>query len=510
LLVLLPLFAGLATCLSPEGLEGLAYWWRDARGWRLVTRSLAFSTFAAAASLLFGAAIALALPRSRSATRAVLLITCLPLLVPSSLLGVGWIMALGRDAVVTHLLRQLLGDATPTVYNWPVAAIATGLRYVGVPSLLLAAALPAIDATRPAERIFRLRLPTRLRLCLSALAAPALAAFLLLVLLIHSDHILPSLFLIPTFGTELLIQYNALMNPASAAALAMVPAGIALAVSVPAAKLLRRSGTWTDSGRGEPETTSTCGFTVRSMIVALLLFLAVGIPIVGIAVRAGSTSNLLLAWREARPEALHSLRLSVVGGLLTVALAIPLARAWVTAHRERAPSAVPLILLNLAVPGSLLALGLTTVFALPGPKAFRDGELPLLLGYAARFTPVATVALLAGWIRLSPLPDVAARVHGVPRGERLLRITLPRYAPAAVASLALVILLIAAELEISLILVPPGPSTLGVRLYTLIHTAPDAVVAGLAVDVMLVVVLAMLAAGVVAHLYGRWLGGRPR
>lgn len=68
-------------------------------------------------------------------------------------------------------------------------------------------------------------------------------------------------------------------------------------------------------------------------------------------------------------------------------------------------------------------------------------------------------------------------------------ITVPRRGPAVVGALFLTALLIAAELEISLLLVRPGPTTLGVRLYTLIHTAPDHVVAALATDVLIVTLL---------------------
>jgi iron(III) transport system permease protein len=236
------------------------------------------------------------------------------------------------------------------------------------------------------------------------------------------------------------------------------------------------------------------------LLVAIVLLCAVGIPLVGLIVRAASWANLRDAWRDSSPEVAHSVLLASLGAAATLAIAVPLAHAWVAAHRRRRPSSSPLVLLNLAVPGSLLALG---IIALPAPRWLVNTDAGLVFGYAARFAAVAMIVLFAGWVRRSPSADLAARVHHVPAFDRFLRLTLARRAPAAVAAFALAALLVAAELEISLILVRPGPTTLGVRLYTLIHTAPDHVVAALAVDVLIAVMLVALAFAALTRLLRR-------
>jgi iron(III) transport system permease protein len=217
-------------------------------------------------------------------------------------------------------------------------------------------------------------------------------------------------------------------------------------------------------------------------------------------VRAASWTNLRDAWRESMPEVAHSVLLASLGAAATLVIAIPLAHAWVAAHSRRQLSSSPLVLLNLAVPGSLLALG---IIALPAPRWLVNTDAGLIFGYAARFAAVASIVLFAGWSRSSPTGELAARVHRVSARDRFLRLTLPRRAPAVLTAFALAALLVAAELEISLILVRPGPTTLGVRLYTLIHTAPDHVVAALAVDVLIAVMLIALPFAVVTRLMRR-------
>ncbi len=87
----------------------------------------------------------------------------------------------------------------------------------------------------------------------------------------------------------------------------------------------------------------------------------------------------------------------------------------------------------------------------------------------------------------SDRPERAARAFGVSRSNRWRSITIPRYASLACAGLTLAALLVATELEMSILLAAPGRATLGVRLYTLMHTAPPHMVNALALDMLILV-----------------------
>jgi len=488
---LLPLLAGLAMSLSSEGREALASWWARPTGWRILLNSLLFAAAGATAGLLAGWIVALLVP-PRGATRTVLLaLCCLPLLVPSSLMAAGWIMALGRDAVITNVLRGVLGDVVPTIYAWPLAASATGLRYFGVAALVIAVARPDRETSAAAKRVFRLPWHARARLGVGATLTPALVAWLLLVLLVQSDHVMPGLFLVYTFGNEVLVQYNALMDPAGAAALALVPAMVALIIAIACGALWNAREDARDADAAVAIGTSLASSRWKLFATVMVLLIAIGIPLSGLVARAGNLTNLRHAGRDAAPELSHGFVLASLGSVTTIALAIPLAHGWLAARRDRRASPAPLTLLNLAVPGSVLALG---VIAMPvASRTLLDTDAGLVFAYAARFAAVATVVMFAGWLRASRSSEVAAHLHRVTAFHRVLRLTLPARFPAAVAAGALVALLIIAELEISLLLVRPGPTTLGVRLYTLIHTAPDNLVAALALDILILVTLAALA-----------------
>ena len=103
-----------------------------------------------------------------------------------------------------------------------------------------------------------------------------------------------------------------------------------------------------------------------------------------------------------------------------------------------------LLALPWAVPGTVVAIGLATLFSVKSPLAGRwilVGTAAILpLGYLVRSLPLTGRALLAGYRQLDPLLEEAAEALGAGRWRRLWRVTVPllRPAMAAGASLAFV------------------------------------------------------------------------
>ncbi len=144
-------------------------------------------------------------------------------------------------------------------------------------------------------RVYRLSPAQRLRLELSRVAPVLFAAWLVLFLMVQSDHILPGMFLIHTFGTEVLIQFNALMDPDAAAALSMPHALLTCIVAVVCMRLLRNSA-WTREDADACEADVTIDkYLIKSTMVIIVLAVAIGIPLTGIVVRAERRSNVVLA-----------------------------------------------------------------------------------------------------------------------------------------------------------------------------------------------------------------------
>ncbi len=454
-IALLPLLAAILSA------GGLGEWWWQSRGWVLLLETLAFAGVAGLTALLAGAALA--------GTRGPwLFLACIPLVLPASLVGSAWALLLGRAGP--------LGDWF-SVFDWPVAAAVVGLRYAGLAGLLLLGQ-NASEGGRLASRVFVVRhawwhLGVRARL------KPWAIAWAVVTLWIAAEPILPSMFLVHTYATQMLVQYNALLDPAGAAALALpmiLIGGVVLAFVV-------RSGAatvkyWRTSKR-EARARS------RAVGVALCL-VATGLPLTGVFLALPAWPTVVASMQGTTPELFNSVFLAVLVTPICVASGWCVASAWSRRARERTTTLAPWTLLTLVVPGPLLALGWLQAQAWWPDRAAVDGTFWLALAVVARLLPVAALVL---WLdlRRHDAGDDAARLMVSSTAARWRRVTWPTHRRVLACTAALCFVLVIAELELSLLLAPPGRSTVSVRLYTLIHTAPDGQVAAAALAVLLLV-----------------------
>jgi iron(III) transport system permease protein len=115
------------------------------------------------------------------------------------------------------------------------------------------------------------------------------------------------------------------------------------------------------------------------------------------------------------------------------------------------------------------------------------------------------------WTQFSSVPrDLveAARSEGAGPAAQLLRVALPLRLPAVAAAGLIGLLLAVGEVSATLLVVPPGVTTISVRVFQLIHYGIDDRVAAIALSVFGAIgVLAALAAAA-TRFYGRRASGR--
>ena len=123
----------------------------------------------------------------------------------------------------------------------------------------------------------------------------------------------------------------------------------------------------------------------------------------------------------------------------------------------------------------------------------------LVLAYLARLLPVAVLALAAS-SRTVPLShEEAAAVSGAGWLRTMWRIVVPQMRLGLIAAWLIAFVLAFGELGVSILVAPPGETTLPIRTYTIIANAPSSSVA----------VLALLQASVILGPLAV-LGGHPR
>ena len=273
------------------------------------------------------------------------------------------------------------------------------------------------------------------------------------------------------------------------------------------------------------------GRALGGVMAAAIMLLIAGLPVVSLihqaglgAIRTGDSWQRFWSWGKlwaelSRAAGLHSRELWQTWWLgLAVATAstlLGLLAAWWYRQQPYRPSSkgaskgLGLVLLSLAlsVPGPLL--GLAAIYLLNHPVdsffyrltiAYDQTLLAPWLVQTVRFTPVATLVIAAGLASVPRSLLDAAQTDGAGWWGRLLWIALPLRWPMVAAAWLITFALSSGDLATTVLVMPPGPPTLAIRLFGLLHYGVEDQVA--AISLVLLGGVSLLAAVAI------WLMGR--
>ncbi|MBI3941037.1 MAG: iron ABC transporter permease [Acidobacteria bacterium] len=463
-------------------LDAVVKFFGDPRRAALLGNSLLLAAASAAVATLIGVPLGLLLARAdlpgRPFFRTALAV---PLLVPSYILGLAWIYLGGSAGWLARLLgRDLLSDWT---YSLPAAIVLLGVNFYPISMLATEAAARRVDAsteeagllvTRPGAVFRRITLP---------LIAPIIGGAALLIFILGlAEFSLAGLLRVRVFSTEIFTAFAARYDFRSATVLAFpllilaLLAGIALRFLVGEKMLAtartRQTGLPFPLGRLQP-------WVMGGLILWLLA--SVFLPLFALASEAGQVKFMVNSLRTSSRAISNSLILSVVGATAITCLGLLLGYFRARSQARGSQSLDLLFILIFAVPSTLTGVGLIGLWNRPGFLGeIYTSRLMVLFGYLARFVPVAAL-LLAAYVRQIPASfEEAAVVAGAHWPRVFTRIVLPQLKTGLLAAWGIGFIFSFGELGVTVLVSPPGESTLPVRIYTLVANTPPSQLASLA------------------------------
>ena len=205
-----------------------------------------------------------------------------------------------------------------------------------------------------------------------------------------------------------------------------------------------------------------------------------------------STVNYRRMFTEAerlRPM-LNSLWMATVSTAAALAVAVWAGHMIVRRRARLAGVIESLLALPWAVPGTVLAIALATLFGVANPLAGRFvlvGTVALLpLAYFVRNLPLTGRAVLAGYRQLDPALDEAAQSLGAGRWRRLARVTLPLLRPALAAGGALAFVTALGDFVASILLYTYDTRPIAIEILSSLRTSELGVAAAFGVVLMVV------------------------
>ena len=443
----------------------------DIRQRGLLYTTTAFGLGAAVFSTLVGAPLGFALARVSLPFKPLLRVAlAAPALLPTYVVALAW----------TYLTAPMASEWAYSVVSavvvmavvcYPLSMLATEVALRRVEPRLEEAALLV---ARRAAVLRRITLP---------LAAPAMvAAALVIFVLAISEFGVPGVLRVRVFTTEVFTAFAALYDFRRAMVLALPLITVSLVTATAAAILIcERPLT---PRRGMVDGTSVAFDTWRQpalVLIACVVVVAVLMPLAVLAAEAQRASSIARTLQASQRAVMNSLAFAAIGATMVTVVATFLAYARVRApHRTRTVADVLMIFL-FTVPSTVMGVGLIGLWNRAGPLgAFYGTAAMPVVGYLARFLPVATLAIAAAMRSVPVAHEEAAAVSGSGWLRTMTRIVLPQIRTGLLAAWTVSFILAFGEVGTTILVAPAGESTLPIRVYTMIANAPPGHVAALA------------------------------
>ncbi|QEG42334.1 ABC transporter permease [Roseimaritima ulvae] len=255
-----------------------------------------------------------------------------------------------------------------------------------------------------------------------------------------------------------------------------------------------------------------------------LLLLMITVPLVSLFVKAGllveaagqygSGPRYRWSWQRVADTLSDSLATFAPEFVWTAVLAVTVAAvamllgtlsaAWAQGSERRARwgffTAMALVLL----PGPVVGMGVLYLFHDRGPllaALYERSIVPTVVALLPRAVPAAYLVMRAGYRMLPPEPGEAARCDGARPWQCLLRIDLPRLKTSLLVAGFAAGIVATADVPATLVVLPPGMTTVGTRLFGLLHSGVRYQAAGLTISFCLLV-------GLLVILTHAWCGRR--
>ncbi len=397
-------------------------------------------------------------------------LTALPLAIPTYVGGYAFVAALGPRGIAQGWLAPLGVEELPSIYGFPGAWLVLTLFSYPYVLLTVRAALRRLDPSleEASRTLGRSRRSTFWHVVLPQLRPAVTAGSLLVALYTLSDFGAVSLLRFDSFTRVIYVQYRASLDRSAAATLGLVLLALTLAVLTAETRSRGRAGYHRIHGGGA-RTPSVVHLgrwrwpAVGACAALVAIALAVPLGVIGYWLARGLAAEEPL--RLTTTLMGHSLVVSALGAVVAVVAAWPVA-VLAARHPGRLSRLVERAsFTGYALPGVVVALALVFFGARVVPAVYQTRTL-LVFAYVVLFLPQAVGALRASLLQVNPSLEEASRLLGRSKAATTRAVVLPLVRPGILAGGALVFLTCMKELPATLLLAPTGYDTLATQVWS--------------------------------------------
>jgi iron(III) transport system permease protein len=406
------------------------------------------------------------------------MLSVIPLLLPPYISTIAWMALLGKRGDWFNISFPF------GIYNIQSAVIFMSLSYFPLISLIVSYALRNVDfrleeagrQVYPTLTVFR-------RITLSLISPHIVIGSLFVFILSVSEYGVPSLLQVHVYMTEIFAEFSAFFNMGNAVALSLPLLVLIFAVITVIHIYFRGKSYVTISSFSRRRSVIALSTQMKAFGVAFMLVLLAFSAFIPLAILLFmSRGKFMEAFLSASDSFVNSFWLACVSAVLLAAC------GFFVAYFFRRLSD-PFVFAPLAIPSAIMALGLIKIWNHPYTSFIYGTPAIILLGYLGRFIPFVAKVFSPFFEQISNSFEEAARLSDASFPSILRKILLPLMRPAMVPALIVGFVLSLRELEVTLLVTPPGFQTLPNRIYTLLHYGDFELVSALCIMVVALIII---------------------
>ncbi|MCA1605893.1 MAG: iron ABC transporter permease [Acidobacteria bacterium] len=432
---------------------------------------------------ILGAPLGLLLARSDLAAKRLLRIALVvPLVVPPYVMALAWVLLTGPVGLFARMAgRDLLSDWT---YSLTGTIAVLGLTFYPLSMLATEAAARRVESRlEEAAMLVTRRRDVLWHITLPLIGPSVVAAGLIIFVLAISDFGVPALLHIRVFTTEVFTAFGAFYDFGAGVALCAPLLALALIVSLAIKFIIgERLLVTTRSVRlGLPLTFGRPLRTAIVICIAAVIVASTLLPLAALLFETRGVTRIASAASTSGDAIVNSLWLAFSGATFIVALAVVLGYGRARARSRVRTFLDPGFILLFAVPSTVVGVGIIGLWNRHGAMGqIYSSQWIIVIAYIARFVPVAVLMLAASVRQISTSSEEAAELAGASWTGTFGGIVLPQLRSGLAATWVVSFIFCFGELGATILVTPPGESTLPVRVYTLIANTPSSEMASLA------------------------------
>jgi iron(III) transport system permease protein len=487
---LLPLAGMLGRSLVVEGRLSLASYeglLASGRQWTLVRHSFALAAWTTILATAAGLPLGILLGRTDLPLRHVfVLLFSIPLAAPPYVTAVSWLAILGRQGLLATSLGPAVAGWTATqFFGLPGCALVLVATFLPIPMLLAMVHSRTVNPRlEEAGRLVTGWTEVLRRITVPLILPGVLLAATLVFLLSLGEFGVPMYLRYDVFPVESFTQFSAFLNFGAATAAAAPLAVVTFVLLGLEWGLLRREIRHIQPRpEGEAPPQIALGKARRPVFCAVtaLGVLLVVLPFAALFIQSASPGVYLEALTRAADSLLRSLTYAALGASLLVLLGGLLGYLIHTRALPFWRGADLMTLLLFAMPGSVLGIGLVSLWNRPGTSFIYATPVIILLGYLAQYTALTSRITVGALAQIPAAMEEAAQVAGAGWWRRMVWIVAPLARQGLMAAWLVAFIFCLRDLGISMLVYPPGRDTLPVRTFTLMANSPAHLIAALCV-----------------------------